>query len=106
MERVLKIWFRSVWLLLILFAVSCGDGRQRTTKSSGVDSFRTRYARNFRVESYDGYKVVEMVNPWDTARLLHRYVLVDRDAELPDHLPEGDVLRGGAGSGRVYRWSL
>ena len=93
MERVLKIWFRSCWLLLILFAVSCGDGRQRTSESSGVDSFRTRYARNFRVESYDGYKVVEMVNPWDTARLLHRYVLVDRDAELPDHLPEGDVLR-------------
>ena len=93
MERVLKIWFRNGWLLLILFAVSCGGGRQYASESSCVDSFRTCYARNFRVESYDGYKVVEMVNPWDTARLLHRYVLVDRDSELTDHLPEGDVLR-------------
>lgn len=94
MKRVQEILFRNIWFLLPLFLLTaCGDVHRSSSGASQVGSFRPNYARNFRVESFDGYKVVEMVNPWDTARLLHRYVLVDRDAELPDGLPEGELLR-------------
>ena len=94
MKRVRKISFRNIWFLSLLsLLTACGDVHRSSSDVSRTDSFHPDYARNFRVESFDGYKVVEMVNPWDTARLLHRYVLVDRDAELPDGLPEGELLR-------------
>ena len=34
-----------------------------------------------------------MQNPWDTLKTLHTYVLVDREKELPPHLPKGTIVR-------------
>lgn len=51
------------------------------------------YAKGFRVGIGDGFKVIEVKNPWDTSKLLNRYVLVDRNEALPDDLPEGVVVK-------------
>lgn len=40
----------------------------------------------------DGYRKLEVRNPWDTSRTLHSYLLVDRDAP-PKELPSGTILR-------------
>ncbi len=50
-------------------------------------------AKGFTITKYDGYKVVDVVDPWKDSVLMHRYILVDRKATLPDNLPEGDVVR-------------
>lgn len=50
-------------------------------------------AKGFSITDYDGYRVIEVINPWKDSVLLHRYILVDRKAPVPDNLPEGDVIK-------------
>lgn len=51
------------------------------------------YARNISIERNDSFIVARLVNPWDTTRLLHTYVLVADTAEMPSMIPEGTVIR-------------
>ena len=41
-------------------------------------------------------------SPWDTARILHTYVLVGRETELPVGLPEGTLVRTPVEKALVY----
>ena len=81
-------------LYLILLAVllsSCG--RQTAAQQDGGDTLAFKYARKLTVVRHDGYTVATLQNPWKEGKVLHRYVLVPSDAELPAHLPEGTVVR-------------
>lgn len=57
------------------------------------DAGELSYARGFTINHTDDYTTVEVRNPWDTLHLLKRYILVDRDRELPTSTPEGIVVR-------------
>lgn len=52
-----------------------------------------KYATMIQLKEGEGYVAAEIKNPWDSARVLHRYVLVPREAEVPDQLPDGDLIR-------------
>jgi len=51
---------------------------------------------------FGSYTLAEIRNPWDTARLLHTYVLVSADSALPDQLPAGTVVRTPIRNALVY----
>lgn len=51
------------------------------------------HARGFTLEGFDGYTVARVRNPWDTARILHTYILIPRDSVVPDDIPSGDIVR-------------
>lgn len=76
-------------LIALLFA-SCAD-----RKAASVDGERMafEYSQLLKVTEGDGYTCVEIQNPWDSTHVLHRYVLVAKDAAMPEELPEGDVIR-------------
>lgn len=63
------------------------------TAATATESDSTAYAAGFTVRHADSCTLVDIVDPWDTTRLLQRYVLVDRSAPLPDSLPEGTLVR-------------
>ncbi len=46
-----------------------------------------------RVAVRDGYRIMEVVNAWDTTKLLRRYILVQHGKKLPNKLPVGEVVR-------------
>ncbi|MDR1879388.1 MAG: ABC transporter substrate-binding protein [Tannerellaceae bacterium] len=78
---------------LTALVASCGrPGSQSPPAETGA-SVAVRYAKGFRIERHDTYTSVEVANPWDTTRLLQRYLLIDRERPLPDGLPEGTILR-------------
>lgn len=77
-----------LFLTVILF--SCG-GKKGDHTVTPADI--TEYAELLRLTDADGYSVAEVVNPWDTTKLLGRYVMVKASAQLPDSLPEGTLLR-------------
>lgn len=52
-----------------------------------------RYADLLTLTECEGYTYAEIADPWDSTHVLHRYILIDREAEVPDNLPEGDVVR-------------
>lgn len=85
--------------LILLFAslllASC-SGNKKTVElvDNPVDTVYTvKYAKGFRVKKYAEYTQVTVVDPWDSTRILQRYILVDKTKDLPANLPEGTVIR-------------
>lgn len=78
--------------VLMLLAASCGGS------SSGNTVERTcrlplKFASLITIERADSFDVVSIINPWDTTRILHTYLLVPDSIELPSALPGGTVIR-------------
>lgn len=72
--------------LLAALLVACGS-----TPAQEGSPFH--HATLLSLQSTDQYSLAVIRNPWDTAAVLHRYVLVPRDQALPDSLPSGTLLR-------------
>ncbi|MFI3301700.1 MAG: ABC transporter substrate-binding protein [Rikenellaceae bacterium] len=52
------------------------------------------FAQGIEITHYADYTKVEIRNPWDTTRLMKRYLLVSRDEErLPTNMESGEVVR-------------
>lgn len=67
-----------------------------------MSALRMEYAGRIRIDSSEHYILVRVQNPWDTARILHTYVLVGRETELPEGLPEGTLVRTPVEKALVY----
>ncbi len=80
------------WLALILslVIVSCGAGGVATQGDVQVDSMR--YARYISILHTPDYADVEIKSAWDTTKLLHRYILVDRGQDIPAKIPANATL--------------
>ena len=87
--RLIRSFF--LFLSVILLGAGCGSGR-KSGEGAG-EAFRIEYARHYRVEHFRDYTLVDVLSPWDSLRLLRRYVLVDRERPLPVGLPEGNIVR-------------
>lgn len=87
--------------VMCLTAVSCGNSG-RTKDESEHKAVPLKYAENLKIKEFDGYTEATIRNPWDTTKILHKYVLVPKDQELPANLPKGDVIRIPIGNALVY----
>ncbi len=80
-------------LTFILFVVtlcSCAEG----VNSPGGEREKLNFAQGIEITHYADYSEVEIRNPWDTTRLMKRYLLVNRELkELPKSMPRGEVVR-------------
>lgn len=86
-----------VYIVLMLSLLSCRHGVE-----TGIVSSNLSYARELSLETFENYSVATVRNSWDTLRILQRYVLVDRDAEIPENLPEGTIIRTPVKRAAVY----
>lgn len=82
------------FLILILFLVmtACSSGGLGNKPDETSDSLIVE-AKLLRMTHEHGYTRVEIVDPWNTQKTLHTYVLVPSDSQLPKKLPEGTVVR-------------
>ena len=87
--------------LLLCLTLSC-NMRQSSHSENSLSSDTIRYAQGFTVHHFDGYTAVEVRDPWDSTRLLQRYLLVDRDRPVPENLPKGTVVQVPAQNVVVY----
>ena len=88
--------------LLLCLTLSC-NMRQSSHSENSLSSDTIRYAQGFSVHHFDDYTAVEVHDPWDSTRLLQRYLLVDRDRPVPGNLPKGTVVQVPAQNIVVYR---
>lgn len=80
-------------LFIACLLVACSQaGRQQATEES-LSSDTIRYAQGFTVHHFNDYTSVDVRDPWDSTRLLQRYLLVDREKPVPGNLPKGTVVR-------------
>ena len=83
---------KSIFLLFLsILIVSCTGSHRRGTEQG--DTLKLKYAEHLNLVKYDGYTVATLVDPWKKGRTLHTYVLVPREGELPEKLPQGTVIR-------------
>ena len=86
-----------IYILLPLLLVACSKtAGNRTIPASN------KYAQGYAVEKCDGYSVVEVRNPWDTLKVLQRYILVPKKSDLSDEMPQGVIVRTPVTSAAVY----
>ena len=91
------------WLLGLLLALGVGcKSKHSASTGEALSAVRMEYAGRIRIDSSEHYILVRIQNPWDTARILHTYVLVDREAELPEGLPKGTLVRTPVEKALVY----
>lgn len=89
MRKLLDFYY----MLAVLSVLASCKGGSTATVLSGADSIEMKHSRLLTLQKGDGFTLAEIRNPWDTTRVLHSYVLVPKNAELPEELPEGDVIR-------------
>lgn len=78
---------------LILFIAVISGCAQSTQHSSKAEQKEIKYAKGFTIANGNGYKVVEVKNPWQERSLLQTYILVPKSEQLPDSLPKGTIVR-------------
>lgn len=81
-----------VCFLLLCLTLSCSV-RQSSPGASASASDTIRYAKGFTVQRFEDYTSVEVRDPWDSTRILQRYVLVDRNRPVPTGLPKGAIVK-------------
>jgi len=87
---------KYVILLSLIFLWSCSGNKQPAkdiNETANHTLYSIKYAKGFSVNISDEYKEITVRNPWDTTKILKKYILVDKNKELPDNLPEGTVIR-------------
>lgn len=89
-----------VSLIVMLSAVGCRNNTESDT-ALHTDTL-IHHARLLKVERGEGFTRVTIADPWNEGRVLHRYVLVPREAALPEGLPEGTVVRTPINRALVY----
>lgn len=84
---------RLLYLIILVAAVTGCNKKNNTSDLAMSDVLHLQYAKGFRVQKTDGYTLITIRNPWDTAAILNSYVLVDKQRELPANLPKGNIIR-------------
>lgn len=88
---------------VVISATSCGGHRTDIVQSDGGDAVEMSYAKILTIERCDGgYTIASIRNPWDTTRLLQRYIIVADSALSTASLPEGTVVRVPLRNSLVY----
>lgn len=68
-------------IVLSPLALSCGGnhGAENDSDSNG-EVLEMEYAKNLILTKYSNCTKAELVNPWDTTRILRTYILIDRES--------------------------
>ena len=95
-----RITFIILSGLLLLSA--CGGKSSTVSGSAQGDSIPLHYSSNLSLIDYEDYIVAQLRNPWDTTKILHTYVLVDKKQPLPQELPQGTLVRTPLSKAVIY----
>lgn len=90
MKKILLSAYIVTWVLLLS---ACGGGSKTSSLQAEGDTVRMKYSSLLQIVKHADYTVVTIRNPWDTLKVLHTYLLADREKPLPEHLSEGTVVR-------------
>ena len=90
MKKILLSAYIVTWVLLLS---ACGGGSKTSSLQAEGDTVRMKYSSLLQIVKHADYTVVTIRNPWDTLKVLHTYLLADCEKPLPEHLPEGTVVR-------------
>lgn len=81
------------FLFMLCFVLSCNTKQGNYPKDVELLSDTIRYAKGFAIHHYKNYIAVDIRDPWDSTKLLQRYLLISRNKPVPENLPKGTIVR-------------
>ena len=93
--------YNALWMTVLLLS-ACGGKSSTVSGSAQGDSIPLHYSSNLSLIDYENYIVAQLRNPWDTTKILHTYVLVDKKQPLPQELPLGTLVRTPLSKAVIY----
>ena len=98
----MKKFILSAHIVTIVLLLSACGGGSKTSSAFEGEILPLKYAENLTLIQGEGYTEAVLRNPWDTTSILRTYILVDKDKEVPNHLPEGTLVRTPLSKALVY----
>ena len=98
----MKKFILSAHIVTMLLLLSACGGGSKTSSAFKGEILPLKYAENLTLIQGEGYTEAVLRNPWDTTSILRTYILVDKDKEVPNHLPEGTLVRTPLSKALVY----
>ena len=98
----MKKFLLSAHIVTIVLLLSACGGGSKTSSAIHGEIIPLKYAENLKLIKGEGYTEAVLRNPWDTTSILRTYILVDKDKKVPDHLPEGTLVRTPLSKALVY----
>lgn len=79
---------RLLFLLLPIFIVfSCKtDKRNRSVIIQSGEPLAVNYAKGFSIVQYEGYKILNVQDPWPEADKTYSYLLVENESKVPSNI--------------------
>ena len=96
-----KFLFITQIAILVVLLSACG-GKNKATSAIIGEIIPMKYAENLTLIKGEGYTEARLRNPWDTTAILRTYLLIDKNQPVPDHLPEGTIVRTPLSKALVY----
>ncbi|WP_432671573.1 ABC transporter substrate-binding protein [Flavobacterium sp. SM2513] len=85
----MKIFTLKIVLFTTLFsAFSCKNNNAEIITNSEIPENQVQYANGFSIYKYDGYTVLNVVNPWPNATKQYTYILKEKKGIVPDSLQQ------------------
>ena len=94
-------FFLTFWVTVLLLS-ACGGKSSTASGSAQGDTIPLHYSSNLSLIDYEDCIVAQLRNPWDTTKILHTYVLVDKKQPLPQELPQGTLVRTPLSKAVIY----
>lgn len=92
-----------ILFIFLLTLLSACSGKSKTSSIiEAEEAISLRYAENLTLSTTEDYAIARLRNPWDTTKILHTYLLADKDKPLPEDLPEGTLVRTPLNKAIVY----
>ncbi len=90
----MKLKFTVVIVLFTLLSCLNSNKDDSNKIDSQKESIILKYAKGFKIDKIDTYKLITVFNPWSGANNIeYQYLLIDKDDKLPDYANEYTVIR-------------
>ena len=74
-------------LFSILFIFACKTDRKNPSDLNRLgDTLAVNYAKGFTIVQYEGYKILNVKNPWPEADKTYSYLLVENESKVPSKI--------------------
>lgn len=98
MRRVFHI---ALTIGVTALLICCKGNGRGVNSDSLLDTIPLQYAKNLTMIQGNGYTIAELRNPWDTTKMLKRYIMVPQNQQIPT-TPKGVIVRTPISNVLVY----
>lgn len=77
---------KILFIFIVLNFVACKKSDVSSTKTTTITKNEIEYSTNLSIYKYDGYSVINILNPWPDANKNFTYILKEKNAKVPDSL--------------------